>query len=231
MTPTMTVALGPRATATALPAEPVSVSAAQRRSIFMAASLLLDYPGPAFDDYLRAIGEIAPEFPQPIARSFAEFCSWANAGGIRTVEEAYVRTFDEKRRCALELSYYVCGDTRQRGQALVVFRELLGAVGFVQDDGELPDYLPMLLELCAKSDDVVVHNVLPAHRDGLEVLRHALLSLNSPWAGIVTAICSVLPLIDAATHARYQALIRQGPPSELVGIHDLPFPTLQEAHA
>ncbi|MFT3944576.1 MAG: nitrate reductase molybdenum cofactor assembly chaperone [Ancrocorticia sp.] len=207
---------------------PVAVSRPQRQTVYMAASLCLDYPREGFEERLRAVSAVATEFPEPLASEFATFCAWALSTGRRAVEETYVRTFDEQRRCALELSYYAVGDTRQRGQALLAFRELLKAAGFEQADDELPDHLPTILELCAKSDDVVVDNVLPSHREGLEVLRAALFQQNSPWTGVVTAICEVLPQIDAATRERYQQLIRQGPPGELVGIADLPFPTVQE---
>ena len=207
---------------------PVRVSRAERQTVYMAASLLLDYPRDGFDEYVRAVAAAAAGLPEPLAMDFASFCSWALASGRRAVEEDYVRTFDEQRRCALELSYYAAGDTRQRGQALLAFRELLRAAGFEQADDELPDHLPTILELCAKSDDVVVDNVLPSHREGLEVLRAALFQQDSPWTGVVTAMCEVLPHIDDATRERYQQLIRQGPPGELVGITDLPFPTVQE---
>lgn len=207
---------------------PVVVSREEQRTVYMAASLLLDYPREGFEDRLRVVAAATASLPQPLAGEFSKVCSWALEVGRRTVEEEYVRTFDEQRRCALELSYYAAGDTRQRGQALLAFRELLRAAGFEQADDELPDHLPTVLELCAKADDVVVENVLPSHREGLEVLRTALFHRSSPWLGVVTAICEVLPSIDEATRDRYQQLIRQGPPGELVGISDLPFPTVQE---
>ncbi|MFT0846188.1 nitrate reductase molybdenum cofactor assembly chaperone [Actinomycetaceae bacterium L2_0104] len=221
----------PRNARRGAPAEvtPVRVSREQRQTVYMAASLMLDYPREGFDECVEAVAQATSQLPEPLAGEFASFCRWAGQAGRRHVEEEYVRTFDEQRRCALELSYYAAGDTRQRGQALLAFRELLKAAGFEQTDDELPDYLPTILELCAKSDDVVVDNVLPSHREGLEVLRSALFQRDSPWTGVVTAICEVLPQIDDATRERYQQLIRQGPPGELVGIADLPFPTVQEA--
>ena len=221
----------PRFASRAAPPEitPVRVSREEQQTVYMAASLVLDYPRDGFEEYIDVVAEATSQLPDPLAGEFASFCLWAEVTGRRGVEEEYVRTFDEQRRCALELSYYAAGDTRQRGQALLAFRELLKAAGFEQVDDELPDHLPTILELCAKSDDVVVDNVLPSHREGLEVLRAALFQRNSPWTSVVTAICEVLPQIDDATRERYQQLIRQGPPGELVGIADLPFPTVQEA--
>ena len=203
----------------------IELPPAAHARVLMAASLLLDYPGPEFPERLRAVEVETRSLPRPVAQCFEVFCAWAREAGLRGVEESYVATFDERRRCALELSYYAVGDTRQRGQALLAFRELYRRAGFDQNDGELPDYLPAILELCAKCQDVDVTNVLPAHRDALEVLRTALFQLGSPWESVITAVCYVLPSIEEETKQRYQRLIRQGPPSELVGITDLPFPT------
>ncbi|MGO1590930.1 MAG: nitrate reductase molybdenum cofactor assembly chaperone [Ancrocorticia sp.] len=197
----------------------------------MAASLLLDYPGSDFIQRAQSVASESEGFPQPIARSLSAFCRWVKKVGLRSVEETYVATFDERRRCALELSYYAVGDTRQRGQALLAFRELYKGAGFEQCSGELPDYLPAILELCAKSDDPAVVNILPSHRSALEVLRTALFQLDSPWTDVLTALCHALPAIDEETKNRYQQLIRQGPPTELVGITDLPFPVLAEVRS
>ena len=125
---------------------PVSVSHPQRQMLYMAASLCLDYPREGFEEHMRAVSDATAQFPEPLASRFADFCSWALTTGRRGVEETYVRTFDEQRRCALELSYYAVGDTRQRGQALLAFRELLRAAdlsrpttsfGPLADDPEL----------------------------------------------------------------------------------------------
>lgn len=214
--PRFSKAVPPDATYVELPME-------ARRQVLMAASLLLDYPGADFSRRLDAVEESS--FPAPVAACFSRFCDWAREAGQRGVEVSFVATFDERRKCALELSYYAVGDTRQRGQALLAFRELYRRAGFEQLGGELPDYLPVVLELCAKCEDPAVTDVLPAHRDALEVLRTALFQLDSPWESILTGICHVLPPIEQEAKQRYHNLIRQGPPSELVGITDLPFPT------
>lgn len=203
------------------PATPVEVTGTQRRTVYMAASLLLDYPRSGFEEYVPAVAAEAESLPEPIAGLLSAWTSWALSVGRGVVEQKYVTTFDQQRRCSLELTYYATGDTRQRGQALLAFRELYRAAGWELRGDELPDYLPAVLELCAHAEEALTY-VLPAHREGLEVLRTALYQRESPWEGVVEALCRVLPPIDAATTARYQQLIRQGPPAELVGIKDLP---------
>lgn len=208
---------------------PAAVSAPERATVFIAASLLLDYPKQNFGQILDQVQTETAKLPSPLEGNFSRWLEWARRVGKTKVEQTYVNTFDEQRRCALELSYYAAGDTRLRGQALLAFSQLYAAAGYNLVSGELPDYLPAVLEMAARSGDPIVEAALASHRDGLEVLRTALYQRESPWEQIVGAVCAVLPEIDEATRARYQRLIRQGPPAELVGINDLPFPTFPEA--
>ena len=75
--------------------------------------------------------------------------------GQRALAEHYVETFDRRRRCCLYLSYYAVGDTRHRGAALLAFKQALAGAGWEQTSDELPDYLPLVLELSARSDDEI----------------------------------------------------------------------------
>lgn len=211
-------------TAGVSPMPAVSVTAEQRSRVFMCASLLLGYPGARWEAELEAVAAAAADLPGELREPFDAFVGWARSR--QGVERAYVETFDDRRRCCLNLSYYAVGDTRQRGAALLSFRELFKACGVEQTSGELPDFLPIILELAAThADDPIAQSVLPAHREGLEILRAALSHLRSPWGGVVEAVTRVLPPVDEATTQRYLRLLREGPPAELVGINDLtPFP-------
>ena len=93
--------------------------------------------------------------------------------------------------------------------------------------------MPNILELAARTEGEeheLVESMLASHREGIEILHAALLSLSSPWAHVVAALRMALPEVDEATFARMQTLVRQGPPSEMVGMADrgdLPWPTVQ----
>lgn len=207
----------------------VPVSDEQRRAVSIAASLLLDYPGDDFEQRLAAVDKHTGELPLLIDAELAAFQDAARARGLRGMQEHYVETFDQKRRCSLFLSYYSVGDTRQRGTAILAFRQALEQLGFVELTDELPDHLCVVLEAVARSEGSVHEQtveMLAAHRDGLEVLRTALAGMGSPYAHLITAIAMALPEIDAETTHNYLDLIRSGPPAELVGIGTpLPFPT------
>ncbi|MDO5747250.1 MAG: nitrate reductase molybdenum cofactor assembly chaperone [Actinomycetaceae bacterium] len=212
----------------------VTLTRKERSTVWMACSLLLDYPGDNWTlilDEIELITSTPGVLPQQIANELATFCSWARKVGQQQVEQHYVTTFDHKRRCALELTYYATGDTRQRGIALSIMKDLYSAVGWQCASTHLPDYLPALLELGARcKEDIIelIDNTLATHREGIEILHAALHDMDSPWSHVLTALRMSLPAVTPEIYERMQTLIRQGPPSEMVGIKDheyLPWPT------
>ena len=56
--------------------------------------------------------------------------------GLEELRADYVETFDTRRRHNLFLTYFVHGDTRQRGMALLRFQETFQAAGVDLDPGE-----------------------------------------------------------------------------------------------
>jgi nitrate reductase molybdenum cofactor assembly chaperone len=192
----------------------------------MVCSLLLDYPDESFPQRLQACRDALAELPEQVAGPLERFLASATQLGQRALAEHYVETFDRRRRCCLYLSYYAVGDTRHRGAALLAFKQALAGAGWEQTSDELPDYLPLVLELSARSDDEIAAILLGSHREGIEVLLRALRSYHSPYAAIIEALSATLAPVDEATAARVAALIHAGPPTETVGVTNiLPFPT------
>lgn len=200
------------------PRESMALSRDQRRIAHMAASLLLEYPGPEFASRMPLLESSVAGLPEPIAAEFASFLDHVRAVSPSALEQEYVATFDLKRKCCLYLTYYAAGDTRRRGTALVTFLEAYRAAGWEFDADELPDFLPAVLEFSARSDSPVAAELIAAHREGLEVLRVALDRIGSPYVAVVGAVCMSLPEIDDATRERYLDLVNEGPPTETVGL-------------
>lgn len=197
---------------------PVRLSREERARTHMIASLLLDYPSEAWFGRLDALESEARRLPGGIAAPLAEFIAEARAAGVLAWQREYVVTFDLKRKCSLYLSYFATGDTRKRGTALVTFIEAYRAAGWEPAADELPDYLPMVLEFSARSEDPVAEALLSAHIEGVEVLRAALEGMRSPWAKVIRVVALSLPPVDRATRERVLALVSEGPPTETVGL-------------
>ncbi len=200
------------------PVRPVAMTADQRALTHMATSLLLDYPDAGFHVRAGQVAAVLPSLPGPVRTALETFLATVAGLDAQDFEKSYVGTFDLKRKCCMYLSYYATGDTRRRGQALVSFKEAYRAAGWEFDADELPDYLPAVLEFSAVSDSPVAGQLLASHREGIEVLRAALLAMSSPYAGVIEVVCMSLPPITDATRDRYLALVNDGPPTETVGL-------------
>ncbi|MGK8360023.1 nitrate reductase molybdenum cofactor assembly chaperone [Corynebacterium amycolatum] len=212
--------------------ESVPLTNQQRQLLYMACSLLLDYPHENAEQRWEAVARELPALPAEVGDELSAFLTEAAEMPLQKLQAHYVETFDQRRRCSMNLSYYSVGDTRQRGVALLAFKEQLAALGFEQEREELPDHLCVVLEAGALADDVghrIVTEMLASHRDGLEVLRTALNDISPMYAHVVTALCMSLPEIDQETIDAYINLIRTGPPAELVGLGTpLPHVGMQE---
>lgn len=200
------------------PVRSVRMSQAERATTQMAASLLLDYPDSAYGERLRVLRHEVVGLPTPVRASLIEFIDDIEPLEAAERERRYVATFDLKRKCCMYLSYYAAGDTRRRGAALVAFLEAYRAAGWEFDADELPDYLPAVLEFAARSGSPIADRLLASHREGIEVLRAALLAVGSPYARLIEAVGMSLAPIDDRTRERYLRLINEGPPAESVGL-------------
>ena len=201
------------------PIEPVACTEQQIRTAHMLIAAWLTYPEERFDPALAAYDEVRDALPAGIRVHLAAFVDWAVTRPRREVCEHYVEVFDQRRRTALYLSYYVAGDTRLRGSAILGFKDFLGALGYENGTDELDDYLPVILELSATSGDPLVVQLLAAHRDGLEVMRAALHAAHSPYAHLLDGLVCTLPEVSDEVVERFQRLITQGPPTEMVGVN------------
>ena len=168
----------------------------------MAASILLDYPTEERRSRFGVVAASVERLPHPLRNAFEAFLAKADALSQQDLEAHFTGTFDLKRKCCPYLTYYAAGDTRKRGMALVRFVEAYRAAGWEVAADELPDYLPMVLEFSALSESPIAQELLAAHRDGIEVLRTALETIESPYAHVVEAVSLSLPKIDDETRRR-----------------------------
>src|SRR5690625_369373 len=167
-----------------VPLAPVRVTAQQRAVAHMAASVLLDYPTAEHRSTYGTVRDAVAGLPAPVLARLWGFLDHAAAAGEEELAAHYVETFDQKRRCSMYLSYFLTGDTRKRGTALVRFVEAYRAAGWELDRPELPDFLPIVLEFSARGDAEIAAGLLGRPRQGIEDLRSALTAMGSPYAGV-----------------------------------------------
>lgn len=194
------------------------------------ASVLLQYPSEAA---LEAVAELRPGDLAPLRGRQAErivaFLAWYRDRPLGELRRAYVETFDFAKRRSLHLTYHLHGDSRQRGLALSRLRRSYAAAGLRDDEGELPDFLPLMLEFCALAPPRVGRGLLDAHRPALELVRDSLHGEGSPFAALLDAVVEGLPRLSSPQLARVRRLAAEGPPSERVGLEPFAPPEAMPA--
>ena len=190
------------------------------RVIHQVSSWCLSYPDDEFCDRLpmlrAAVGELRPGKARDCLERFLEHIAGQEVESLRTT---YVDVFDMSRKHALHLSYWTDGDTRRRGEVLGEFKKHFRGSGFLVDTGgELPDFLPMVLEYAAVADPVDGAELLQSYRASIELLRIALTEIESPYAQVLVAICSTLPGASPADRNAVMRMVGAEPPTETVGL-------------
>ena len=201
----------------------------RRRPAYKLLSVLLQYPDERLLEALPAIGEAVDGLPRTSRRTLRRFHGYLAGTRPVALQQAYVETFDLQRRASLHLTYFTHGDTRKRGAALLRLKRLYAAAGLEPATGELPDYLPLMLEFAALAPPGMGERVLVEHRAGLELLRLALRERRSPYADLLDAVCTALPSPALEELEAVRRLAAEGPPSERVGLQPFAPPEVMPA--
>ncbi|MGW2745550.1 nitrate reductase molybdenum cofactor assembly chaperone [Streptomyces sp. NPDC001450] len=182
-------------------------------------SLLLQYPdaelAAARSVFTAAVGALPPS---PAAEHLADFTAWFAGQEPEALERHYVEMFDLRRKSSLYLTYYLHGDTRRRGMALLTLNQRYRAMGWDIDGRELPDHLPVVLEFAALAGPGKGEAPLRQHRRGLELIHHALTDAKSPYRHVLASLLTLLPPPTEADLVAVAELAAEGPPSEDVGL-------------
>jgi nitrate reductase molybdenum cofactor assembly chaperone NarJ/NarW len=108
--------------------------------------------------------------------------------GSFQAEAEYVEIFDRGRSTALHLFEHVHGDSRERGPALVDLAQTYEAAGLLLAPGELPDYLPVVLEFASTQPPAAAREFL---RESAHIVRSIFAALQrraSPYAAAAGAV-------------------------------------------
>jgi nitrate reductase delta subunit len=201
------------------------------------ASTLLLYPDEDFMSKRKEMEAVAKKLDTSFGEPLLEFLeeTWAMA----ELQRHYVEIFDMRRRCSLFLTSWTHGDTRNRGMALIYFKELYKNAGVTMSEEELPDHLAVVLEFAALVDPIEGNLLLGEHRAPIELIRDALHAAHSVYAHILDSVVTTLPPMTAEIQERARAIALSGPPQEFVGLSGAvsialepfsAFPSLERTH-
>lgn len=200
------------------------MSAREIATVRLAASSLLAYPDEAwFAERLPQAAAVVDELPPRHADALQMFISHAIGTTSSQLQEHYVATFDMRRKASPYLTYWTDGDTRNRGRAILRFKQAYLDSGHDLGNEELPDHLAVVLEFAAIGNRVTGEALLAEHSGAINLLRDALATMESPYVHVLDAVVATLPSVTPEVRARMAEIAAYGPPVEQVGLE--PFPT------
>lgn len=183
----------------------------EQRLVLKIAAGLLDYPGQSvFWERLRSRAALAARLDSPLAHVMESLHDMESMG----LERLYVETFDFNPGCALYLTAQEMGDSRDRGRALIELAGLYSLAGYDVPEGQLPDYVPMLLELVAVSSEGVGSQLITRLGEGCVRIASQLTAEN-PYRALFDVIVRTLGTGDDASVC---------PGDERPDLEDLPYP-------
>lgn len=161
----------------------------ETRILLKAIGWLLDYPGEDFDVRLDSVERVLRELPSTDVRDRLIEGARSLAGMDAIVrQEEYTRLFDFNPGTTLELTYHRWGDAKERGTALAGLQRLYDETGWSPAGGELPDFLPRVLEFLSVAPADVVQRLLDDFRPELSGLADRVAAASGAYGPILAEL-------------------------------------------
>ncbi len=106
-------------------------------------------------------------------------------------EADYVQLFDCGRATALHLFEHVHGDSRDRGPAMIDLAKTYEAAGLYLGEGELPDYLPVVLQYASTQPPAQARAFLAEMAHIFNAIFNALEKRESRYASVLGALIEI----------------------------------------
>ena len=152
---------------------------------------LLGYPDAELRGHLAELRDALHEEralpPQRLAELEALLASLAQ-GAPLDVEAAYVELFDRGRSTSLHLFEHVHGDSRERGPAMIDLAQTYEKAGMYLAEGEMPDFLPVLLEFTSTQPPREAREFLSEMAHIFNAIFSALQQRGSAYASVLGAL-------------------------------------------
>jgi nitrate reductase delta subunit len=152
---------------------------------------LLGYPGAELRDHLPEMRDALRAKRAVSDARLAELDALMDAlsgADPLDAEAAYVQLFDRGRATSLHLFEHVHGDSRDRGPAMIDLAQTYDQAGLHLAPGELPDYLPAVLEFVSTQPPREARAFLGEMTHIFNALFSALQQRQSAYAGVIGAL-------------------------------------------
>jgi nitrate reductase molybdenum cofactor assembly chaperone NarJ/NarW len=198
-------------------------------SIYTLLATLLDYPEPELRDAMKEIGQELEAFPETVQGALQPLLALLSEHPLIELQENYVATFDRNPAHSLHLFEHVHGESRDRGQAMVDLLDEYRRLGLEMATNELPDHVPLFLEVLGNVDPAQARALLDEAIHVLAALGDRLARDESPYAGVFTVLRSMTDVVPLAAETppirdMDEALERFGPGAD--GVEPLLAPSM-----
>ena len=152
---------------------------------------LLSYPDAEVRGHLPEMLEILRRenaLPVPRRAELEALIARLRSDDPLDVEAEYVQLFDRGRGTSLHLFEHVHGDSRDRGPAMIDLAQTYEKAGLLLAPGELPDYLPVVLEFVSTQPPREAKAFLGEMAHILNAIFAALVRRESAYASALGAL-------------------------------------------
>ncbi len=161
--------------------------------VYKVLSILLEYPTKDLTAHWDEMNQLINELPDLAAEDkqiLSGFTLWASGLSLTKFQAEYVNNFDMTAANSLYLTYHLFDEQdRDRGPALIELTELYKSTGFEIGSGELPDYLPLILEYVSTMDDKAsALSFLQQTAQAADIIASNLEKNESPYAPLVKMV-------------------------------------------
>jgi nitrate reductase delta subunit len=164
----------------------------EKRYLLKVLSILLQYPDDEFILSLEELKEAVEQIPHvEQCQSCVNFLDYLGNTSLIRLQEEYTARFDLNPATCLNLTYHRWGDARERGRALVDFHQLYETAGYECATGELPDYLPLVLEYLSLHRNGDHSLLLGQYWEQVETISSGLQEAGSVYAGLLGIVADV----------------------------------------
>lgn len=195
-----------------------------RRLQLKVISQLLQYPDEGFMKRLPDVQALAEDLSGALREKIGAFISGINSESLIRLQETYTTTFYLNSKTTLNMAYHQWGNSDKRALALAELERIYREAGYERVGGELPDFLPLMLEFLSINPDAPGIEILRQCLSGFEGFSSHLRETAPVYAALLDTLACVLSnqaegdipldLEGKEKHARWTDLTGGTPPEE-----------------
>ena len=149
-------------------------------------SVLLQYPDHDFLSQIEMIETEIEDLPsKKMKKCMDNFLCYLKTHSPIDLQEGYTAAFDMNPSTTLNLTYQLYGDNEKRADVLARLQQRYRDAGYERITGELPDYLPMMLEFLSVCPDTENTRLIWECLRGLEDIVDRLQKAAPPYAALL----------------------------------------------